>query len=121
MDKKYISFEEIVSYVNKLADHIRNSNVTFKNVYGLPRGGLTPAVMLSHKMAIPLITDREKVSSDTLVVDEIIDKGDAILNNGFKDNYVVCLTLRYTSKYEPKFYAEKIEDDTWLVFPWEEF
>ncbi len=119
MEKTYVSFEDIKKYVDDVFNHVKKSGITFKNIYGLPRGGLTPAVMLSHKLGIPLITDREKVSSDTLVVDEIIDKGDAILNNNLQDNYVVCLTLRYTSKYQPRFHAKKINDDSWLVFPWE--
>ena len=30
-----------------------------------------------------------------------------------------ALSLRYSSPFMPEWYSEKIEDDRWLVFPWE--
>ena len=119
MNKVYISFDEIESMVEKIANKVKSLDL--ENVYGQPRGGLVPAVMLSHKLGIPLILDINKVSDNTLFVEEIIDTGKTLL--GLKEKIgnctVVCLTKRYTSKFEPYYYVKFIDNDDWLVFPWE--
>ncbi|MFT4282903.1 MAG: phosphoribosyltransferase [Candidatus Woesearchaeota archaeon] len=120
MSKYFMSFEEVDELANKVAKKVKGLDL--ENVYGQPRGGLVPAVMLSHKLGIPLITDFKEISSKTLFVDEIIDSGKTLIEIEDKLNgaVVVSLTKRYTSKYEPYYFAKLVEDDAWLVFPWEE-
>ena len=51
--KEYLTW----MYVDRLTDIIASQiKLNFKNVdsiYGIPRGGLIPAVMLSHKLGLP--------------------------------------------------------------------
>ena len=51
--KEKVNWKEIEEYINKVSIYYQNKNVV--GVYGLPRGGLVFAVMLSHKMNIPLL------------------------------------------------------------------
>jgi hypoxanthine phosphoribosyltransferase len=120
MEKTHISFEEVNLLVEKIVKKVKDKPL--KNVYGHPRGGLVPAVMLSHKLGLPLILNLEEVNKNTLFVEEIIDSGKTLLEleNKLNGALVVCMTKRYTSKFEPFYFAKLIEDDSWLVFPWEE-
>ena len=83
---------------------------------GLPRGGLVPPVILSHKLNLPLL---QKISQNTLIVDDICDSGITLLEASDFGFQTAALALRYSSPYIPEFYSEKITDDKWLVFPWE--
>ena len=69
MNKSYIDWVEIDSLIFQLLYRIRTSELKFKNIYGLPRGGLIPAVMLSHRLEIPLV--KGDIGPDTLIVDDI--------------------------------------------------
>ena len=56
------------------------------SVMGLPRGGLIPAVMISHELGIPLVINPTK---NTLVVDDINDTGhtlDKAVTESYSDN-----------------------------------
>jgi hypoxanthine phosphoribosyltransferase len=119
MNKDYMNFEEVEKLVNDIVFKVKNLDL--QNVYGHPRGGLVPAVMLSHKLSIPLILDINKLSDKTLFVEEIIDSGKTLikLKDKLNNSIVVSLTKRYTSKYKPYYYSKLINDDTWIVFPWE--
>ena len=51
-----------------------NMNLLKFQVYGIPRGGLIVAVLVSHKLGIPLITSlRDMYGKKFLVVDDIVD------------------------------------------------
>ena len=54
-EKKYLTWGEVEIAVERLASNIFNNNIGITAVTGLPRGGLIPAVMLSHKLKIPYI------------------------------------------------------------------
>lgn len=114
-----MDFKEIQELVKKVFE--KTKDLELETVYGHPRGGLVPAVMLSHKLGIPLITKLEDINSKTLFVEEIIDSGKTLieLEDKLNSSVVVSLTKRYTSKFEPYYFAKLIEDDTWIVFPWE--
>jgi hypoxanthine phosphoribosyltransferase len=53
-----------------------------------------------------------------LLVDDICDSG--VTMKDYADQFITAtLCMRYVSETIPEFYGEKIEDDRWLVFPWE--
>ena len=56
MDKQVLTFSDIESYCNKLAISILRSDFRPDYIVGISRGGLVPAVILSHKLAVPLYT-----------------------------------------------------------------
>ena len=72
MNKYYVDWDEI----NALVFRLRFKIGFFKNIYGLPRGGLIPAVMLSHQLGIPMA--KGDIGPDTLIVDDICDSGETL-------------------------------------------
>jgi hypoxanthine phosphoribosyltransferase len=54
-----------------------------------------------------------------LVIDDICDSGITFIEADAFGFRTASLALRYTSSFMPDFYSEKINDDRWLVFPWE--
>ena len=89
-----------------------------KSIYGVPRGGLVVAVMLSHRLNLPLTN---KINSKVLIVDDISDRGDTLtkLEEKEKVNFVATLITRTRSKFWPDFTAKLTSDKDFYVFPWE--
>jgi uncharacterized protein len=98
--KVFISWGEINAAVEILAGRISRSGLKLAAIGGLPRGGLVPAVMLSHKMGIPFVSQANiaKVPGNILIVDDICDSGETLKPNFFH-------TLAY--------------ENQWIVYPWE--
>jgi len=113
MTKRYISWEEVETLVNILYENILESGEDFDTIWGLPRGGLIPAVMLSHKTGIPY----KLGYGNALVVDDICDSGKTLQQLEYKT--AVLHYKPHTSIIEPTFYACKFESDDWIVYPWE--
>ena len=114
--KHYIGWHEVENLVEQLYHNILESGIKFDSVYGLPRGGLTPAVMLSHKMGIPYDN-----FGKVLVVDDICDSGET-LRPYISEPHQYTAVLHYkphTSKTIPDFYAFHYSIDAWIVYPWE--
>ena len=115
--KRYISWEEIETLVNILYDNILESDKEFDAVIGLPRGGLIPAVMLSHKTGIPYKLGYGTDYGNALVIDDICDSGKTLQHLEYKT--AVLHYKPHTSIIEPTFYACKFKSDDWIVYPWE--
>jgi len=109
-----VSWEYYEHLVDKLYNMIPKNK--YGNISGIPRGGLIPAVMLSHKLNLPLI-DLEDIHKDTLVVDDICDTG--ITLSKIKGFDVATLFVRRTSTIKPKYSAESLFGDEWILFPYE--
>ena len=116
MSKDYYSWSEFDADVKKISKWARGKR--FKNIYGLPRGGLPLAVSLSHGLGLPLIWDKEKISGKTLIVDDIADTGKTLKRLlGKKKVTVVTIYLDKQSVFMPDLYCRL--KDGWIVFPWE--
>ena len=100
----------------KIADFLKDKHV--KKVYGVPRGGLIPAVMLSHFLEIPLILNKKEIDGETVIVDDIVDTGKTISKLPRRGR-LVSLFYKPHSIITPDFYARKAENDEWVVFPFE--
>lgn len=92
----------------------------FKNIYGIPRGGLIIAVKLSHLLEIPVVLSAGDISSSTLVVDDIVDEGNTL--SRFLDLLhckvmTASLYLGPNPTIKPDFFLNKKVG--WVVFPWE--
>lgn len=138
--------------VNFLAEKIKKSKVKFNYIVALSRGGLIPGVILSHKLNLRLVPitwstrDHEEkecncwVPEDinngykVLVVDDIIDSGEALRTmfddwqssvcNKLKTENIFVATLIYNKDQGivPQFYANKISRKKvpeWFEFWWE--
>ena len=115
-DKHYLNWITIENLVNTLHRVIIESEKKFDNIYGLPRGGLIPAVMLSHKMKIPLIQQKE-ITSNTLIVDDICDSGETL--RFYTESTAVLHYKPHTSSISPTFYAKVWNVNDWIIYPWE--
>ena len=84
--KLFLSWGDIDNLIEDLCYHIQPNKkkpLIFESVTGLPRGGLIPAVMVSHKLGIPFIEVEtlnpiegwKMKNKNTLVVDDICDSG----------------------------------------------
>ena len=117
----YYTWEEFKNDVEILAEMIKE-NYKVKTIYGIEKGGLIPAVMLSDRLSIPLVK-RKQVNSNTLVIDDIIETGYTIakLAKEIKDKKPIVITLWATEGFQkiPDLYRNTKEENQWIVFPWE--
>jgi hypoxanthine phosphoribosyltransferase len=113
-NKLFISWDDINILVDDLCHTIMTSGVQIKSVTGMERGGLIPAVMISHRLNIPYVA---KINKDTLMVDDICDTGQTLKNTVAR--YTATLHYKPTAAFTPDFYSKEIKDATWIVYPWE--
>ena len=112
-NKVFVYWDDITILVSDLCNTIVTSGIQIKSVTGIERGGLIPAVMISHKLNIPYVT---KINKDTLVVDDICDTGETLKN--IVAGYTATLHYKPTASFTPDFYAKETGDE-WIVYPWE--
>tara|TARA_B100001093_G_scaffold354314_1_gene338808 strand:- start:1372 stop:1788 length:417 start_codon:yes stop_codon:yes gene_type:complete len=125
MTKKDIDWVTIDSLIHNIAVKIDTDSPNIQYIYGIPRGGLIPAVLLSHKLGIPLTQNLKNYS---LIVDDISDSGNTLKEvverahnpiNNYTYVHTATLFERQGTIFEPDFIGEHIKYDDWLVFPWE--
>ena len=117
--KIYLSWDEINTLVDVLANWVKSHYPHIDSIMGLPRGGLIPAVMLSHKLDIPLVSEP---TEKTLIVDDICDSGETFIEmyNKYPNSPFACLHLKpHTTKFTPHIWAISWISDDWVVYPWE--
>lgn len=117
---KTVDWAQLENYVEKLAESIQNKMTKVTGVYGLPRGGLVPAVMLSHKLNVPLLL---APCEGCIIVDDIADTGVTLKHYAEKGFKIAVLWYKPRSVVVPDFYAVKDSrgkmGGAWIVFPWE--
>ena len=120
--KTYVTWSDIEILVHDLCSQIAMSGIQIEHIYGLPRGGLIPAVMISHRLGIPM---SNTIQDNSLIVDDICDSGktfqdleNEIETYGFNVTFA-CLHFKpHTSIFHPTFLT-KFHSDDWIVYPWE--
>jgi len=112
-NKVYLSWDDINILVEDLCQTIASSGVQIKSITGIQRGGLIPAVMISHKLHIPFVSS---INKDTLVVDDICDTGETLKNT--IGMYTATLHYKPTAGFTPDFYSKEVGTE-WIVYPWE--
>lgn len=99
---QYPSYTDIDKYMTSIADGIKTQDILYDYIIGVSRGGLVPAVILSHKLGVKLLPvdyssskgagdnvgshlnsslDHSSVvleGKDILIVDDIYDTGNTI-------------------------------------------
>lgn len=110
MNKRYISWAECQRAADDLADVIRKSG-RYLSIFGVPRGGVPVAVLLSQRLDLPLVED--PVGPGVLVVDDIVDSG--ATRERFSGPFAALFAR---SRWNGEVTAARHDDD-WLVFPWE--
>lgn len=84
------------------------------SIYGIPRGGLIPAVVISHLTGIKLVTSEKEIKKNTLIIDDLCDTGSTLKK--YKNNMTAVLFLSDQSKFQPTFFGQKIRSDVWIKF-----
>ena len=114
-NKIFLSWDDVNSLVENLCKKIAESELSIKAITGIERGGLIPAVMISHKLNIPYTT---RITKDTLVVDDICDTG-VTLQNTIARYTAVLHHKPHTACFTPSLYSGLHDGDEWIIYPWE--
>lgn len=115
MKRINITWDKATKMIEKLAVKIKKSGIKFDGVFGIPRGGLPLAVILSHQLDLPVLLYPTK---NTLVVDDISDNGFTLQR--MKNKKIATLYSTNWTITKPDWFVEmKKSKDDWLVFPWE--
>ena len=118
MDKVYLSWSDVEGVVQELAHGITNHLTDINYIHGLERGGMIPAVMLSHLLNIPYTHQPHYHPNQCLIVDDICDSGETLSKWG---GYATAV-LHYkphTSCCVPTIWSVKHDEDSWIIYPWE--
>ncbi len=121
VNNKFVSWDSVETFVDILCDQITQSGKQVEYIFGMPRGGLIPAVILSHRLGIPMT--QELTRQNTLVIDDICDSGETFKELFLKnpDAIFACLHFKpHTSAFNPNFAANIFPSDNWIVYPWEQ-
>tara|TARA_R110002049_G_scaffold42859_4_gene127090 strand:+ start:1006 stop:1437 length:432 start_codon:yes stop_codon:yes gene_type:complete len=143
MVKRTIDWNTIDLYVDSIIEQIRDKKID--TVLGLARGGMIPATILAYRLGnnnLQQLGVRTRdveatqfygnpaLFGNVLVVDDINDSGktfaeaskylDYHFDRGeINDVIFSACSRRYNSKWVKGIYGSIIENDDWLVYPWE--
>ena len=120
-EKVYVSWNDMEEFVDSLIEEVKKQNFKPTGVYGIPRGGLIPATLISYKLDIPLLLNASK---GCLIVDDIADSGRTLLHftendTQFNRYFIATMFYHKRSVVKPNYYKFD-KTDKWIVFPWEE-
>ena len=116
-NKISVSWWDMSDLIKDLTEKIPLEVPLADSIYGVPRGGLIPAVMLSHALDLPLV---DIIGRNTLVVDDMSDSG--VTLSKMPGQFTAVLYHKpHTSCFTPNVWSKLHEGDEWLVFPWEKF
>ena len=120
-EKVYVSWKDLEDFADNLIDEMNRLNFKPTGVYGIPRGGLILATLLSYKLDIPLLLNASK---GCLIVDDIADSGRTLLHytendTQFNKYFIATMYYHKRSIVKPNYYKFE-KEDKWIVFPWEE-
>ena len=119
--KEFVSWDLIDEAVTDIAFHLKETKKDFKGVYGIPRGGVILAVMLSHKLDLPYLENPFDCEfDDFVVIDDIADTGETLkfYEETFKKSYIVTVHEHEQSIVKPDF-SVLPKGNKWIVYPWE--
>jgi hypoxanthine phosphoribosyltransferase len=145
-EKLFLSWDDIIQLLNLLHNETQEKDNGKVAILGVSRGGLCPAVILSHlkkesdfytvgvksysdttkgKETIYQIPDDEQLKRyNTLyVVDDICDTGKTLklLQEKILHPNMISVSIIYRKNdiFKPNYCGFEILDKKWVVFPWE--
>lgn len=122
--KKYYNWEWVDTCIEKIGESLEYYR-DVRYVTGIPRGGLIPAVLISHRFGLTYISlEQAKIlpkseKKKVVVVDDISDTGRTLKDLDIHDFVTASLTYRQDSTYLPHVFGSTVNHKHWLVFPWE--
>jgi hypoxanthine phosphoribosyltransferase len=146
MREIFYSWDEFKADIHLITSQMHDSGWFPNVVVGIKRGGLVPAVTLSHHMNVPMLVascqlrdgnpniDLSEIikldyNNKILLVDDICDSGETFkqvihqFNKiGFKNIKSCSIFYNIRQSFYVDFKAKKIdrqENKKWIIFPWE--
>lgn len=121
IEKVYVTWKDMEDFVESLIQEMNKQNFKPSGVYGIPRGGLILATLISYKLDIPLLLNASK---NCLIVDDIADSGRTLLHytendTQFNKYFIATMFFHKRCVVKPNYYKFE-KNDKWIVFPWEE-
>ena len=112
-----VTWTQVKNYVEKIKQKYYGK---ITGVYGIPRGGLVLATIVSYMLDVPLLLAPCK---DCLIIDDIADSGRTLLHyteNDTQSNKYYISTMFYCKRsvVVPDYYF-MIKNDEWIEYPWE--
>jgi len=128
VDKILFTWSDFDVAVTNIVARLRAKGIVEKIdvIYGIPRGGLVLAVVLSHRLDRPLTADFPRAFDEAmsgkrlLMVDDISDTGRTLKR--FAAALGACTaTIHFVkgSVFEPDVWVCERPRDAWVVYPWE--
>ena len=130
IEKVRISWSEIETLAEACAAILEyklyKPNRKFINIYAIPRGGLIPAVLVSHKMerlrSYVHLLDFGYIPKleNAVILDDIYDTGatlDPLIQ--ISPDTVFCTLTHKKENGHILFQGKFVKPEKWLVFPWE--
>lgn len=138
MQNYKMTYDEVVEHCNELSEKLIQYSPTL--IVGIARGGLVPAVHLSHSLNLPLETllwqtrDGSKKEFNTIIEDEIRNGGivvfvDDINDTGttftqikeyYRAGITACIIEKKQSKFRCDLTGGLTDTERWIEFPWEQ-
>tara|TARA_Y100001970_G_scaffold292852_1_gene436160 strand:+ start:423 stop:878 length:456 start_codon:yes stop_codon:yes gene_type:complete len=138
----YYSWEEFLKDVHEIANQVYSSKFDPDVIMGVTRGGLTPAVSLSHLFKLPMVPIQKslrdfpnwatykppKKHKKALIVDDICDGGNTFqkikseINEFCEEANFASLWWNNECDFKPNYFARDLAKDSkniWIHFPWE--
>ena len=126
VEMQEVNWNNIEEIIKKLSERILELNRTFSSISTVSRGGLIPSRLIADALNIKKIyVDQNKISSDSLFVDDIFDSGKTfndVLLRVDDDSKIIFTTLyarRGMTYPDQLIYGEKTFDSSYVVFPWD--
>ena len=126
VEMQEVNWTDIEEIIKKLSKRVLELNRTFSSISTVSRGGLIPSRLIADALNIKKIyVDQNKISSDSLFVDDIFDSGKTfndVLLRVDDDSKIIFTTLyarRGMTFPDQLIYGEETFDDSYVVFPWD--
>ena len=139
------SYDQLTKDLQQIVSHLKGENFRPDLIVGIKRGGLVPAVHLSHtfdvKMECVAWSTRDHVQREhNMVVSDAVDKGYNVVfvddindsgltmsqlqkyydsNRGDNVKYVTLIS-KTTSEFTVDYTANIVDNDQWVQFFWED-
>jgi xanthine phosphoribosyltransferase len=143
--KTLYTWYSIYSRCEKIVKELKEkyTDIMDYEIVGISRGGLVPAVIISNLLGIRKVysfglktyKDQEKESAEIyqipylannnkiLLIDDISDTGESfeIVKKLYshKELITVSVYMKEKTKFAPDVVGENIDNNIWVVFPWE--
>jgi hypoxanthine phosphoribosyltransferase len=118
MSKMLVTWEQVNHYLDALIGYLARTQKLEKvvGIYGIPRGGLVLAVMLSHRLNVPLLLAPCK---DCIVIDDIADTGITLKHYAESNYFITTMFYHEQSIVVPNYWFFD-KTNKWVVYPWED-